>query len=109
MNSETKTCQNCKSGFTIEPEDFAFYEKISVPPPTFCPECRMIRRIIFYPNIFSRMYKRKCDATGKELISMFSPRVPFPVYEKTYWFSDEWDPLDYGLDYDFSMPFFEQF
>lgn len=27
MNSETKQCQNCKKDFTIEPDDFAFYEK----------------------------------------------------------------------------------
>ncbi|MFA6585673.1 MAG: cytochrome C551 [Candidatus Paceibacterota bacterium] len=45
MKSEIKTCQNCKKDFTIEPEDFNFYEKINVPPPTFCPECRMVRRL----------------------------------------------------------------
>jgi len=27
MNSETKTCQNCKNSFVIEPEDLLFYEK----------------------------------------------------------------------------------
>ena len=30
MNSETKTCQNCKQNFIIEPEDFEFYAKIKV-------------------------------------------------------------------------------
>ena len=45
MNPETKICQNCKGEFVIEPEDFNFYEKIKVPPPTWCPECRMIRRL----------------------------------------------------------------
>ncbi len=39
MNSETKICQNCKQNFVIEPEDFDFYRKIDVPPPTWCPEC----------------------------------------------------------------------
>lgn len=33
--SETKICQNCKKDFTIDPEDFKFYEKIKVPSPTF--------------------------------------------------------------------------
>jgi hypothetical protein len=33
-------CQNCKKDFTIELDDFRFYEKIKVPPPTFCPEYR---------------------------------------------------------------------
>ena len=39
MQSETKTCQNCKQDFIIESEDFNFYEKIKVPAPTLCPEC----------------------------------------------------------------------
>jgi len=28
--TENRSCQNCKKNFTIEPEDFGFYEKISV-------------------------------------------------------------------------------
>ena len=32
---ETKNCQNCKQDFTIDPDDFGFYEKIKIPPPTF--------------------------------------------------------------------------
>ena len=44
---EKRTCQNCKKDFTIKSEDFSFYEKIKVPAPTWCPECRMIRRINF--------------------------------------------------------------
>ena len=42
MKSETRNCQNCKKDFIIEPDDFSFYEKIKVPAPTFCPECRMV-------------------------------------------------------------------
>ena len=42
-DTENRICQNCKSEFIIEPEDFNFYEKIKVPAPTWCPECRMIR------------------------------------------------------------------
>jgi RNA polymerase subunit RPABC4/transcription elongation factor Spt4 len=37
---ETKNCQNCKKDFNIEPDDFSFYEKMKVPVPTWCPECR---------------------------------------------------------------------
>ncbi|MBI4253199.1 hypothetical protein HY623_03435 [Candidatus Uhrbacteria bacterium] len=39
MNSEQRICQNCKQSFIIESEDFMFYEKMKVPPPTWCPEC----------------------------------------------------------------------
>ena len=38
--SQTKNCQNCKKDFVIEPDDFSFYEKMKVPPPTFCSEYR---------------------------------------------------------------------
>ncbi|OGQ22207.1 MAG: hypothetical protein A3C46_00580 [Deltaproteobacteria bacterium RIFCSPHIGHO2_02_FULL_44_16] len=107
MNSETKTCQNCKSGFTIEPEDFAFYEKISVPPPTFCPECRYVRRLLDR-NEWT-FYRRKCDATGQNIISIYKSESPFPVYKQEAWWSDKWDPMNYGRDIDFSRPFFEQF
>ena len=69
MKSETKQCQNCKKDFVIEPEDFNFYEKIKVPPPTFCPECRLIRRMIWRNE--RTLYKRKCDKTGKQIITMF--------------------------------------
>jgi hypothetical protein len=37
-NSKTVECQNCRKQFTIESDDFAFYEKIKVPPPTWCLE-----------------------------------------------------------------------
>jgi len=40
-NSETKICQDCRQSFTIEPDDFSFYETIKVPPPTRFPVCRL--------------------------------------------------------------------
>src|SRR3989344_9218633 len=104
MNSETKICQNCKNSFVIEPEDFLFYEKIKVPPPTWCPECRLKRRLIWRNEVI--FYRRKCDATGKEIFSMFAPEAPVRAYDRDYWWSDKWDATEYGRDYDFSRPFF---
>ncbi|MFZ1019902.1 MAG: hypothetical protein WAN61_02845 [Minisyncoccia bacterium] len=105
--SEIKICQNCKKEFTIEPDDFGFYEKIKVPPPTFCPECRFARRMSWRNE--RALYKRKCDATGENIISIFTTASGYKAYEEKYWWSDKWDPLDYGKDYDFSKPFFKQF
>ena len=107
MKPETKICQNCKKEFIIEPEDFNFYEKIKVPPPTFCPECRFARRMTWRNE--RALYKRKCDATGVDIISIFSPDSGYKAYEEKHWWSDKWDPLDYGADYDFSKPFFVQY
>ncbi len=109
MQSETRNCQNCKNPFTTEPDDFAFYEKMKVPAPTFCPECRNQRRMTWRNE--RTLYKRKCGAPGhaEEIISCFSPDKPFTVYDQSYWWSDAWDPLASGKEYDFSRPFFAQF
>ncbi len=107
MKPETKNCQNCKKDFVIEPEDFNFYEKIKVPPPTFCPECRMQRRMAWRNE--RTLHRNKCAKTGKSLISCFSTDSPFTVYERDIWWGDSWDPIAFGIDYDFSKPFFGQF
>jgi len=105
--SKTKTCQNCKNKFVIEPEDFEFYKKIDVPEPTWCPDCRAQRRFVFRNE--GDLYKRKCDFSKKEIFSAFSSKAKVKVYEGEIWWSDKWDPMDYGRDYDFKRPFFEQF
>lgn len=106
MNPETKTCQHCKQNFVIEPDDFSFYEKIKVPPPIFCPECRQQRRYLWRNE--RALYRRPCDATGKSIVSIYSPDSPFKVYDINFWWSDSWDPKEYAQDIDFTRPFFEQ-
>ena len=102
-----KECQNCKKDFIIEPDDFSFYEKIKVPSPTFCPECRMQRRFAWRNE--RTLHRRKCGLTGKDVITCFSPNSGVTVYDRDEWWSDKWDPLEYGITYDFKVPFFEQF
>ncbi|MCX6754205.1 MAG: hypothetical protein NTV03_04085 [Candidatus Nomurabacteria bacterium] len=108
MNSETKNCQNCKKDFIIEPDDFSFYKKMNVPSPTFCPECRLQRRLTWRNE--RNLYRRKCDVPGHNefIIAMYPENTPFPVYDTKYLWSDEWDANDYKMDLDFSRPFFEQ-
>ena len=116
MNSETKThstgsgqakiCQNCKKDFVIEPDDFAFYEKMKVPAPTWCPECRMIRRMLWRNE--RALYRAACNLCGRDMISMYDPKSGLKVYCEKCWWQDGWDPMDYGLAYDFEQPFFLQ-
>lgn len=107
MNPETKQCQNCKKDFVIETEDFNFYEKIKVPPPTWCPECRQLRRYAWRNE--RNLYRRNCDLCGKSTVTIYSPNKPYKVYCNPCWWGDGWDPSAYGRDFDFSRPFFEQF
>lgn len=107
MNSETKQCQSCKKDFTVQSEDFQFYEKIQVPPPTFCFHCRLQRRMAWRNE--RALYKRACDLCGEKIIAMYPVEALFPVYCRQCWYSDKWDPLQYGKSYDFHKNFFVQF
>jgi len=80
---------------------------MQVPPPTFCPPCRLERRLA-YRNERS-LYKRPCGLCGKDTITMYDPAGPIPSYCGECWWGDRWDPLSYGKEYDFSKPFFAQF
>lgn len=112
---ETRSCTHCGVSFDISDIDADFLtrltptiagKKYDLPFPTHCPKCRKIRRYAWRNE--KNIYRRKCDATGKEIISLFSPDAPCPVYESDYWYSDKWDAHAYGRDYDFSRSFFEQ-
>jgi len=105
-NSEVKTCQNCKASFEIDAQDFDFYRKIDVPPPTWCPQCRLQRRMTFFNE--RALYKRECDMCGKSIVSMYAPGKKLIVYCNSCWWSDKWDSSEYGRDYDSSKPFIAQ-
>ncbi|OGI91368.1 hypothetical protein A3A09_01870 [Candidatus Nomurabacteria bacterium RIFCSPLOWO2_01_FULL_42_20] len=106
--SENRICQNCKTSFVIEIDDFSFYEKMNVPAPVLCPNCRFKRRAI-WRNETTLYTGRKCAKCGKSIVSMYNPKSPYTVYCHECYNSDSWDPRDYAMDYNESKPFFEQF
>jgi len=107
MNSETKICQNCKGKFTVDGDDLSFYEKFEESAPDYCPACRMQRRLAHRNE--RTLYKRECDLCGKDSVTIYPPNTPWPVYCAPCWWSDKWDARIYGIPYDPSRPFFEQF
>lgn len=113
-----QTCAQpwCKQPFENSPEDLALLEKLSpviggkkfpLPPPTLCFRCRLQRRLAFY-NARS-LYRRTCDKTQKPIVAIYSPTSKQTVYDRDVWYGDDWDPFDYGQEFDPSRPFFPQF
>ena len=100
------TCKTCTTEFQITDSDRKFYNTLDLPEPTLCPDCRMRQRISF--RNFFNLYHRKCDLTGKQIISMYDTDCPCTVYDMHEWWSDKWDGLEFGMDVDFSRPIFEQ-
>lgn len=100
-------CRQCNAGFEVREADSQFYVKFDFPEPALCPLCRYQRRLAWRNEL--TLYRRKCDKTGKNTFSIYPADAPFPVYSPEVWFGDSWDSTDYGQDFDFSHPFFEQF
>ena len=103
---KTTPCQNCKTDFVIDERDQNYYKKIDVPHPTWCPQCRLERRLSTH-NVWS-VYWRNCDKCQKRTLSMYNKNTPIQVYCNDCWWSDDWDGTEYGMDYDPTRNFFEQ-
>ena len=104
-----KNCKQCGGGFEVTDDDLDLLKRISpkLNPPKFCFHCRLQRKLSFRNERY--LYKRKCDLCDKSIISYFDDKVQFPVYCVECWWRDDWDPMEYGRDYDFSRSFFNQF
>ncbi len=112
MNS----CPSCHQPFTITDFERSLLKKMAftfggkvfeIPVPTMCPDCRQKERLVWRNE--RSLYRRKCDLTGKPIISFYQPDSPYTVYAQDEWWSDRWDALQYGKEFDFNRPFFDQF
>ncbi|MDD5054672.1 MAG: hypothetical protein PHZ00_00200 [Candidatus Peribacteraceae bacterium] len=100
-------CTHCQSAFTVQPAEKEFLKGIDMPLPSLCPTCRRQQRFAWRNE--RKLYHRKCDLTGKQIISVYSPDSPYKVYDQHEWHTDKWDGQEQGRDYNFNRPFFEQF
>lgn len=112
---ENKTCKQCQEQFEVADQDLVFYEKMgpeiagqkyAFPAPTLCPKCRQIKRLSFIN--YKKLYRRKCDKSGEDIVSCFPPNSPYKIWKNENWWKDDWDPMSFGRDFDFNRPFFEQ-
>jgi len=99
-------CQQCQGEYKVSASDKVFYKKIEVPEPKCCPQCRQQRRFA-YRNEWG-LHKANCSKCKRDMISMFDPTYGYNVLCPECWWADDFDPLAYGVDYDFSRPFFQQ-
>lgn len=105
--AQDRLCKRCNSVFEINPEDFAYYGQLQIPAPSWCPPCREMRRMAWYTERY--LYPGQCGLCKKNVASQFAPGNPRIQYCLDCWWSDKWDPLSYGRDYDPNRSFFEQF
>lgn len=109
------SCDRCSEKFAITTQEQEFYQKIvpvfdnerfDIPLPASCPRCRRQRRHAFRNE--RNLYQRSCDLCHKEIVSIYHKNKNFTVYCPECFWSDRWDPMSYGRNFDFSQPFFPQ-
>jgi len=102
-----QTCRITNQEFEISPDEVSFYEKMGVPLPELHPDLRLKWRAL-WRNETTLYSGRKCDLCNKSIISMYNPKLPYPVYCYNCFYSEKWDPKNYATDYDFSRSFIDQ-
>ena len=79
---------------------------MEVPPPTWCPACRFQRRSAWRNE--RSFFRNECKRCSKKVISVYPPDSGITVYCRPCWWSDDWDGLEYGIDFDPKKPFLSQ-
>lgn len=111
-----QTCAQCQASFEVTDDDLAFLAEVSpsfngkkelIPSPTLCPLCRTQRRMAWRNHCF--VYRNPDASPQHASFSMWTPESPFPAYENSLWFSDNWEPHASAAEIDLSRPFFDQF
>lgn len=102
-----RVCQQSGEHFYISERELAYCEREGVPPPLVSPRMR-IQQLGAFRNR-SHLFQSVCAHSGKKILSQFPPARNLVVYDVDIWESDAWSGFDYGREYDFTRPFFEQF
>lgn len=102
-----RICTLTKVAFQISAAEQLYCKQYGVPLPTLSPQMRLMQLYAFR-NRFN-LYNGKCVYSNKAIFTCVPPESHLTVYDIDIWNSDSWSPADFGRDYDFSRPFFEQF
>ncbi len=111
-----KKCRQCLDSFETTPDEESQRRLVAVkvgsqefpiPEPSLCPLCRLQQRMVWRAEL--HLYKRKSSRSNRDIISYYPPEIPHKIYHREEFWSDDWNALDYGRDFDFTRPFFEQF
>jgi hypothetical protein len=78
-----RKCTICSEQFEIIPKEIEFYKKHDIILPIYCPSCRAKQRLELRNE--REVFKRKCDACKKALVTTYPPDSPHVVYCLDCW------------------------
>ncbi len=99
-----KTCAVSGKEFEISEQEIALRKKLGIEGlPEVTPQIRFRNLGAFWQHW--NLHKRKCDFSGKSIISVFSEHCPYPVWHKDEWIKHADPP---GVDFDENKEVFPQ-
>ncbi|HQH25905.1 MAG TPA: hypothetical protein PLP17_00800 [Oligoflexia bacterium] len=104
---KNQRCANCGVRFPLTDRDLAFYRRLQVPPPQWCPQCREMRRMAWCNE--NVLYQASCAKCARSVVAQFPASGPRTIFCIDCWWGDAWSGEDYAKAPDFSRSFFEQF
>ncbi|MBU0648467.1 hypothetical protein KJ855_04790 [Patescibacteria group bacterium] len=72
------TCQNCPNQFKLSEPEQRLLSKLMVPPPTFCPDCRIQRKLLWRNE--RTLYASQCAMCQKNMVMMYPPNTSHTIY-----------------------------
>ena len=98
-----KQCTRCDTVFELDKAAVEFYKQFDVSNPELCSKCKKIQLMCWRNE--RTFYPATCSKCKTSMISCFNPAYAAPVMCNDCWWSTDFNPLQYGRDYDFSRPF----
>ncbi len=78
-----RICSESGKAFRLTKQELAFYEKMELPAPTIEQKTRHLKRLALLNT--PKLWQRKCDKTGENILTSYPPESPFIIYsEKAY-------------------------
>ncbi|MFH0928045.1 MAG: hypothetical protein V1821_01075, partial [bacterium] len=100
-------CKQCQQEFEVNAASREILGKLDCPLPALCFACATQNGLTYRNE--RHLYRRDCELCKKSILAMYAPGSYIHVYCRDCWFSDNWDPISLGRDYDPKRPFMEQF
>lgn len=104
--SSEQVCSLSKRRFVISAEEVSLYNSFDIPLPTLHPEERLRRQLAFRNG--RHFFERACEKTGRAIRSVFQKNSSFPVVDNEFWWSKDFDAIEFAREFDTKRAFFEQ-
>ncbi|MCX6807988.1 MAG: hypothetical protein NTZ80_04315 [Patescibacteria group bacterium] len=99
-----KICVQTGLEFTISDQEMNLRKKLNVAgEPETSPTFRLMQLGAFWQSW--NLHHRKCDKTGRDIISVFRPDCPYPVWHKDEWIKNANPP---SIEFNQNQPVFDQ-